>query len=138
MVDQAQAVQGASKNDGPSQQAVNPADLKFLQSHTRAVIKAMKPRLAGQAEKVIKSAPVCTVAPTISGTTTQVTTNGTWIFSPSLTYSWTRDGAIIAGATTVSYVLVAADSGHVIKSRVIATNGNGSNAEPSSNQYLAP
>jgi hypothetical protein len=138
VVDQAQAVEGASKNDGPSPQSVTSSDLKFVQSHPRSVIKAMKPRLASQAEKYIKSAPVCTVAPTISGTTTQVTTNGTWIFSPSLTYSWTRDGNIIAGATSVSYVLVAADSGHVIKSRVVATNSNGTSAEPSSNQYLAP
>ena len=98
----------------------------------------MKPRLASNAEKYVKSAPVCTTAPTISGTTTQTTTNGTWLFSPSITYSWLRDGAIISGATTVTYVLVAADSGCVIKSRVIATNGNGTNAEPSSNQYLAP
>ena len=135
---QASAVVQASKNDGPDPQSVTSSDLKFLQSHPRSVVKAMKPRLASQAEKYAKSAPVCTVAPTISGTTTQTTTNGTWIFSPSITYSWTRDGVVIAGANTVTYALVAADSGRVIKSRVIATNGNGTNAEPSSNQYLAP
>ena len=137
-MNQAQAVEGASKNDGPEQQAFTSSDLQFVQKHPRGVIKVMKPRLASNAEKYAKSAPVCTAAPTISGTTTQTTTNGTWVFSPSLTYSWTRDGAIITGATTVTYVLVAADSGHVIKSRVIATNVNGANAEPSSNQYLAP
>jgi hypothetical protein len=131
-------VKGAAMNDGPSTQSVSPADLQFLQKHTRGVIKSLKPRLASNAEKYVKSAPVCTVAPTISGTTTQTTTNGTWVFSPSITYSWTRDGAIISGATSVTYVLVAADSGRVIKSRVIATNVNGANAEPSSNQYLAP
>ena len=138
MIDQAQAVRGASKNDGPAQQSVSSSDLKFLQSHTRPVIKAMKPRLASNAEKYIKSAPLCTVAPTISGTTTQTTTVGTWLGSPTITYSWTRDGVVIAGATTVTYTLVAADSGHVIKSRVIGTNSNGTTAEPSSNQYLAP
>jgi hypothetical protein len=42
------------------------------------------------------------------------------------------------GATTVTYVLVGADSGRVIKSRVIATNSNGTANAPSSNQYLAP
>ena len=131
-------VKGASMNDGPSTQSVTAADLQFLQKHPRGVIKVMKPRLASNAEKYVKSAPVCTAAPTISGTTTQTTTNGTWLFSPSITYSWLRDGAIISGATTVTYVLVAADSGHIIKSRVVATNVNGTNAEPSSNQYLAP
>ena len=131
-------VEGASENDGPDPRSVTSSDLQFIQKHPRGVIKVMKPRLASNAEKYVKSAPVNTVAPTISGTTTQTTTNGTWLFSPSLTYSWTRDGVIIAGATTVTYVLVAADSGHIIKSRVIATNSNGTSAEPSSNQYLAP
>ena len=137
-MDQAKAIVGASQNDGPSQQSVSASDLQFLQKHPRGVIKAMKPRLASNAEKYVRSAPVCTAAPTISGTTTQTTTNGTWLFSPSITYSWLRDGAIIQGASTVTYALVAADSGHVIKSRVVATNGNGVNSEPSSNQYLAP
>ena len=134
----ARKVEGAAQNDGPDPQSVTSSDLQFLQKHPRGVIKVMKPRLASNAEKYVKSAPLCTAAPTISGTTTQTTTNGTWIFSPSLTYSWTRDGVIIAGATSVTYVLVAADSGRVIKSRVIATNSNGTSAEPSSNQYLAP
>lgn len=125
-------------DEGVDPLAVTPADLLFLQKHTRGVIKSLKPRLASNAEKYVKSAPVCTVAPTISGTTTQTTTNGSWLFSPGISYSWTRDGAIIAGATAVTYALVAANSGHVIKSRVVATNGNGTNSEPSSNQYLAP
>jgi hypothetical protein len=119
-------------------QTVTSADLAFIQKHSRSVVRDMKPRLTATAEKYAKSIPLNTVAPTISGTTTQTTTNGTWLFSPSFTYKWTRDGAVIAGATSGTYTLVGADSGHVIKSLVIATNGNGVGQEPSSNQYSAP
>jgi len=137
-MDQAKAVEGAARNDGPELQSVAPSDILFIQKHPRGVIKVMKPRLASNAEKYIKSVPLNTAAPVISGTTTQTTTNGSWLFSPSITYKWTRDGAVIAGATTVTYTLVGADSGHVIKSLVVAANGNGTAQEPSSNQYLAP
>lgn len=44
----------------------------------------------------------------------------------TLTYQWTRDGTNIAGATTASYTLVAADvPGHVITCVETATNAQG-------------
>ena len=49
---------------------------------------------------------------------------GTWIRSPSFTYTWLRDGSAIASGQT--YTLVAADGGRSIVCRVTATNANGS------------
>ena len=101
--------------------------------------RSLKPRLASNAEKYVKSAPLNTVAPTISPTGSQVsgtvltTTNGTWLFSPSITYKWLRNGNVIPGATTVTYTTVTADKTFQIQSQVNASNSNGASAEPSSN-----
>jgi hypothetical protein len=76
------------------------------------------------------SAPVNTVAPVISGTTTLgsvlTTTNGTWTNSPiSYTYQWKR-GATNIGTNTNTYTLVTADSLANITCVVTATNASGS------------
>jgi len=76
------------------------------------------------------SAPVNTVAPVISGSTTLgsvlTTTNGTWTNSPtSYTYQWKR-GATNIGTNTNTYTLVAADSAAAITCVVTATNLVGS------------
>jgi len=76
------------------------------------------------------SAPVNTVTPVISGTTTLgsvlTTTNGTWTNSPiSYAYQWKR-GATNIGTNTNTYTLVAADSGAAITCVVTATNASGS------------
>ena len=76
------------------------------------------------------SAPVNTVAPVISGTTTLgsvlTTTNGTWTNSPiSYTYQWKR-GATNIGTNANTYTLVAADSSAAITCVVTATNASGS------------
>jgi hypothetical protein len=61
------------------------------------------------------SAPVNTVAPAVTGTATVgqtlSTTNGTWLGAPAptFTYQWQRSGSNIGGATSSTYVLVAAD-----------------------------
>ena len=127
MVDQAQAVQSASKNDGPSQQALTPADLVFASKHTRAVVKAMKPRIANG---LASSPPVNGVPPVISGSgvvgqTLTVSSGGTWAGGGSRTYKWQRDGVDISGATSITYLLVAADSGHAVRAGVVQTNSNG-------------
>jgi hypothetical protein len=70
--------------------------------------------------------------PIISGTlvvgNTLTTDNGGWVGAPPPTfaYSWQRDGVDVPGATTNTYVLTSADTGHLITSRVIATNIAGS------------
>ena len=74
------------------------------------------------------SAPVNTVAPVVSGTATigqtLSTTNGTWTGAPAptFTYQWQRVTTNISGATSSTYVLVAADVGNTIRCVVKATN----------------
>src|SRR4249919_24237 len=57
------------------------------------------------------------------------TTNGSWDQSPSsFRYQWRRDSADIAGQTSASYTLVAADHNTAISCRVWASNGTGESA----------
>lgn len=78
------------------------------------------------------SAPVNTVLPAISGIQTQgqtlTTSNGSWAGSPipTYTYQWKRAGSNIAGATSQTYVVQAADVGQAITCTVTATNASGS------------
>lgn len=70
-----------------------------------------------------------TVAPAITGSAVQGVTlsvsNGTWSGypSPSFTYQWKRAGSPIAGATSSTYGLQAADVGSAITCTVTASNG---------------
>ena len=74
------------------------------------------------------SAPVNTVAPAVTGTatfgSTLTTTDGTWTgLAPiTFTYQWQRVTTNISGATSSTYVLVAADVGNTIRCVVRATN----------------
>ena len=74
------------------------------------------------------AAPVNTVAPAVTGTAsfgfTLTTTNGTWTGAPAPTFSyqWQRVTTNISGATSSTYVLVAADVGNTIRCVVTATN----------------
>lgn len=74
--------------------------------------------------------PVNSVAPSITGTTTEgsllTVSPGTWSGSPSFTYQWTNSGVDISGATASTYTLVTADTARTINCRVTATNGGGS------------
>lgn len=79
--------------------------------------------------RAFTSAPVNTVAPVVSGTTTfgqtLSCTTGTWtgIPTPTYTYQWFRSPSTsISGATSSTYVLVQADVGSTIYCRVTATN----------------
>jgi hypothetical protein len=82
------------------------------------------------------SAPVNSVAPSISGSTTVGSTltvaNGTWTNSPtSYQYAWQRctpTCAGITGAKSQTYTLVQADSGATIKALVWALNAGGHGA----------
>ena len=77
---------------------------------------------------VAGNAPVNTVAPVVSGTATfgqtLSTTNGTWtgVPTPTFTYQWQRVTTNISGATSSTYVLVAADVGNTIRCVVTGTN----------------
>ncbi|MCT8861369.1 DUF4347 domain-containing protein, partial [Shewanella xiamenensis] len=90
--------------------------------------------------QVTNSAPVNSVAPTISGTATVgnvlTTTNGTWSDadgdSRSYTYQWYRADdnsgsnlASIAGASSASYTLTTSDANKYLRVVVTANDGNG-------------
>ena len=74
------------------------------------------------------SAPVNTVAPAVTGTATFGQTlscsTGTWLGAPAptFTFQWQRVTTNISGATSSTYVLVAADVGNTIRCVVTATN----------------
>jgi hypothetical protein len=75
--------------------------------------------------------PVNTVAPAITGTTTEDETltcsTGTWNNSPaSYTYQWKDDGVAISGAVASTYVLTASEVGATITCTVTAYNDGGS------------
>ena len=77
------------------------------------------------------ASPVAVAPPTLLGTPTvgsQLSClSGGFLNQPtSLAYSWLRNGATIAGATTPSYTLTAADLGRSVACRITATNQHGS------------
>lgn len=94
------------------------------------------------------NAPINTVAPVISGSTTLgsvlTTTNGTWTSLTALTYTyqWYRGATLINGATSSTYTLVVADSAASITCKVTATNILGTNVATSNaitaDTYTAP
>jgi hypothetical protein len=50
---------------------------------------------------------------------------GSWAEGPTITYGWLRNGAVIAGAESDEYTLVAADEGKAVQCLVAATNASG-------------
>ena len=117
-----------------------PAELTFVNAHTRSVVKALKPRLAVLKQSVLVASPINTVAPALTGTGTvgQVLTcaPGTWLNSPTFTYQWRRGGFAISAATAATYTLVAGDSGKTIDCVVTGTNVNGVHVQPSGNSIV--
>ena len=49
---------------------------------------------------------------------------GSWEGGPTLAYSWLRNGAVIAGAESNEYTLVAADEGKAVQCQITATNAS--------------
>lgn len=85
--------------------------------------------------------PANTAAPSIpaAGAAGDVVTcdPGTWTHEPTFTFSWTRDGNAISGATSQTYTLTAADAGHAIRCVVGARNSGGSGGPVASNALAA-
>ncbi|MGZ6725063.1 MAG: hypothetical protein ACXVHK_29395, partial [Solirubrobacteraceae bacterium] len=99
-------------------------------SVTCALLTAAAPALAAGAPRSA-GAPVISGQPVVGQTLT--TTSGSWRNAPtSFTYAWQRCNAsgthchLIPGATTPKYVIVDADEGSTLRSRVTASNAYGS------------
>jgi hypothetical protein len=106
----------------------------------RVGVKATNPdasvtAVSGPTATVAAAVPGSTIAPVVSGTPRRdaLLTASTGAWTPAATsyaYQWQRRTATtwadIAGATTSSYTLVAADVGATIRVAVTATNGDGS------------
>lgn len=107
---------------------------------TSAVVLLFTSGIASGASSVAQyeyGHPAPLTAPVLSGNAqvgqTLTVSNGTWSSSSNVmyTYSWGRCDtggnacAVIAGATTNKYTLVAADVGHTIRAYVRATNSAG-------------
>ena len=123
-------------------EAVSAADLAYIQAHPSGVVKAQKPRLTVVKQNHKNGAPVCTVAPAVTGTVTvgqvQTCSTGTWLNSPTYVYQWRRrSSANIPSATAATYTLTATDSGYQVECEVTATNGAGS-AVTKSNAVTVP
>ena len=97
---------------------------------------------SGAAGHVPSAAPVDQTAPTISGVAEYarvLTANpGTWQPANStFTYTWRRDGGVIAGAAGSTYRIVAADINHRLSVQVVAHDGiGGTTAANSANTAL--
>jgi hypothetical protein len=62
---------------------------------------------------------------------------GTWTGAPAFTFTWTSDGAPIAGQTGSTYALTDADAGHAVSCHVIGHNAGGDSATADSNALAA-
>ena len=82
-------------------------------------------------DPVTGNAPYNTVLPAVTGTAqvTEILTasNGTWSGDATIVYAhqWRRNGVAIVGATSPTYVVVAADVGKVLSCVVTASNDAG-------------
>jgi hypothetical protein len=92
---------------------------------------------------LVRSAPVNTVPPVLSGTPAVgrelSCSTGTWTGRSPLefTYTWLRDGGVIAGASAATYLVQPADQGHALACQVTATNSV-SHATAASNIVKVP
>jgi hypothetical protein len=98
-----------------------------------AIIAAFR---AVGAVSVSGTAPVNTVVPAITGTTTEgetlTSSTGTWSGTVvSYTYQWKADGVNISGATASTYVLTSSEIGATVTVAVTATNEVGSTSATS-------
>jgi hypothetical protein len=89
--------------------------------------------------RVAGVSPNNVLAPSISGSpslgATLTCEHGLWEGAPppSFSYQWTREGALIGGATGATYTIEPADQGHLLACIVTATNVQGSSQAESTN-----
>jgi hypothetical protein len=111
---------------------MNAKELTFAKGKTRGTLRAQRPRLVADAKKYKAQTtpptnvdvPVVTGTPTVGHTLT--CTMGNWNGTPvAYGAKWLRDAAVIPGATFAKYLLVAADSGHMLACQVTAFTGGG-------------
>lgn len=106
-----------------------PDEIAFVSKRERAVVISLKPR---HLKLVASAKPVVSTAPVASGTGTvgQTLSCTTGVWTPAgkpfvYAYQWLRAGVAIAGATTSTHLLVAADSAKNLSCAVTATNSEG-------------
>jgi len=91
--------------------------------------------ITGMGSGVAAAGPINLVAPVISGTAergqTLSSTTGTWSGVGTITYAyqWKRNGSNISGATSATYLLLAADDNALITCLVTATDSEGSRSK---------
>jgi hypothetical protein len=104
----------------------------------KQVLVAIKPIMRqGMQDPQPPLAPYILQAPTISGTPASgqnlTCSTGNWSDAPTYAYQWLRSGVAIAGATTNTYAVVAADIGNNLSCQVTATNAAGASPPVLSN-----
>ena len=104
-------------------------------TNTATIVFDGKPEWVGTPPAPVASAKVSvssTVAPDVG--TPFVATPGTYTGTPTLSYRWYADGALISGVTSASYSPVSGDVGKRLRVAETATNATGSvttQSEPS-------
>jgi len=89
------------------------------------------------------SVPSSTSKPAVSGTakagSTLTCSPGTWANGPStFTYTWSRNGTVLAGATSSTYKVQRLDEGSTITCTVTASNATGSGSAARSASFSIP
>lgn len=87
--------------------------------------------------------PLATAPPVLDGSPaageTLTCEEGAWQGAPtSISYQWLRNGAVIGGASSSAYALIAADEGKAIQCRIVAVNSEATVAATSSRIVVAP
>ncbi len=97
---------------------------------------------AASAGVTVGSAPLNTVLPPLTGSTTAGSLlqcgTGAWTGGPTYAYAWSRGGVVIDAQVSPTYATVAADAGTVLRCTVTATNAYGTNTATSAGLTMAP
>jgi hypothetical protein len=115
---------------------------KVTATNTAGEASAESAAMAIPPEAAVK--PADTQAPQLTGTAAVgqplSCSAGSWTGTPAPTFAfqWLRDGSAIAGASTDSYIVQAADQGHAIVCKVTATNKAGEASAESAADDVPP